>query len=129
MKSFTKSLLLLVILLLILAPAAFAQEAAPAIPANSITGIAVADGRFDTLAAAAVAAGLADDLAGGEWTVFAPTDDAFAKLGLNPDNVSEAIRQVRPWAVDVSSGVEAAKGIKDAALMAAFMRGVRDADV
>lgn len=49
--------------------------------------------------------------------------------GLNPDNVSEAIRQVRPWAVDVSSGVEAAKGIKDAALMAAFMRGVRDADV
>ena len=51
MKSFTKSLLLLVILLLIVAPAAFAQEAAPAIPANSITGIAVADGRFDTLAA------------------------------------------------------------------------------
>ena len=49
--------------------------------------------------------------------------------GLNPDNVSEAIRQVRPWAVDVSSGVEAAKGIKEAALMAAFMRGVRDADV
>ena len=88
MKSLTKSLLLLVILLLILAPAAFAQEAAPAIPANSITGIAVADGRFDTLAAAAVAAGLADDLAGGEWTVFAPTDDAFAKLGLNPDNVA-----------------------------------------
>ncbi|UCH50061.1 MAG: phosphoribosylanthranilate isomerase [Betaproteobacteria bacterium] len=49
--------------------------------------------------------------------------------GLNPDNVSDAIRQVRPWAVDVSSGVEAAKGIKDAALMAAFIRGVKDADV
>jgi uncharacterized surface protein with fasciclin (FAS1) repeats len=88
MKSLTKSFLLLIVLLLILAPAAFAQEAAPAIPANSITGIAVADGRFDTLAAAAVAAGLADDLAGGEWTVFAPTDDAFAKLGLNADNVA-----------------------------------------
>ena len=88
MKSLTKSLLLLVILLLIVAPAAFAQEAAPAIPANSITGIAVADGRFDTLAAAATAAGLADDLAGSEWTVFAPTDDAFAKLGLNADNVA-----------------------------------------
>ena len=88
MKLLTKSFLLLIVLLLILAPAAFAQEATPAIPANSITGIAVADGRFDTLAAAAVAAGLADDLAGGEWTVFAPTDDAFAKLGLNADNVA-----------------------------------------
>jgi uncharacterized surface protein with fasciclin (FAS1) repeats len=88
MKLLTKSFLLLIVLLLILAPAAFAQQATPAIPANSITGIAVADGRFDTLAAAAVAAGLADDLTGGEWTVFAPTDEAFAKLGLNAGNVA-----------------------------------------
>ena len=88
MKSLTKSFLLLIVILLVLAPAAFAQDSAPAIPANSIAGVAVADGRFDTLAAAAVAAGLADDLAGGEWTVFAPTDEAFAKLGLTPDNVA-----------------------------------------
>lgn len=49
--------------------------------------------------------------------------------GLDANNVSDAIRKVRPWAVDVSSGVEAGKGIKDAAKIAAFMSGVRNADV
>lgn len=48
--------------------------------------------------------------------------------GLNPGNVAQAIGTVRPWAVDVSSGVEAAKGIKDRALMEAFVAGVCEAD-
>lgn len=48
--------------------------------------------------------------------------------GLNPENVQDAVTRVRPWAVDVSSGVEVAKGIKDPARIAAFVAGVRNAD-
>ena len=47
--------------------------------------------------------------------------------GLNAGNVSAAIQQVHPYAVDVSGGVEVTKGIKDADKIAAFMRGVEDA--
>ncbi|HKB59953.1 MAG TPA: phosphoribosylanthranilate isomerase [Gallionellaceae bacterium] len=49
--------------------------------------------------------------------------------GLNPANVADGVRAVRPYAVDVSSGVEAAKGIKDAAKIAAFIKEVKDVDL
>lgn len=44
--------------------------------------------------------------------------------GLTPDNVAQAIAQVHPYAVDVSGGVELAKGVKDTAKVAAFMASV-----
>jgi len=48
--------------------------------------------------------------------------------GLSAANVGQAIVEVQPWAVDVSSGVESAKGIKEAQKMAAFVQAVQQAD-
>jgi len=64
-----------------------------------------------------------------DWNLIPPALPLPVVLsgGLTPENVSDAIRRVRPYAVDVSSGVEAEKGIKDAAKIAAFIEGVRNA--
>jgi phosphoribosylanthranilate isomerase len=49
--------------------------------------------------------------------------------GLHAGNVGSGIREIRPWAVDVSSGVESARGVKDAAAIHAFCDAVREADL
>ncbi|HEY9147975.1 MAG TPA: phosphoribosylanthranilate isomerase, partial [Gammaproteobacteria bacterium] len=65
-----------------------------------------------------------------DWARIPPGLEAAVILagGLTPQNVCEAVRQVRPYAVDVSSGVELDKGIKDIDKIIAFMRGVERAD-
>jgi uncharacterized surface protein with fasciclin (FAS1) repeats len=84
MKKLTRNLLAVVAVLLLVLPTVAAAQS------QTIVEIAVADGRFTTLVAAVKYAGLVDALSGGEWTVFAPTDDAFAKLDLNASNIARA---------------------------------------
>ena len=65
-----------------------------------------------------------------DWSLVPPNLERPLVLsgGLTRENVATAVRRVKPWAVDVSSGVESAKGIKDAAQIAAFIAEVRNAN-
>ena len=65
-----------------------------------------------------------------DWTLIPPDLPGFLVLsgGLTAANVGAAIERVRPVAVDVSSGVETSKGIKDHSKIAAFVAAVRKAD-
>ena len=68
-----------------------------------------------------------------DWELLAPSMQLVTKPiiiagGLTPSNVGDVIRILRPYAVDVSSGVERERGVKDAGLIAAFCKAVRKAD-
>jgi len=58
----------------------------------------------------------------------AATHRIFLAGGLNPENVAEAVRTVRPYAVDVASGVESRPGMKDHALLREFIRAAHSSD-
>ena len=65
-----------------------------------------------------------------DWSLVPPNVSRPLVLsgGLNPANVIDGVLRVRPWAVDVSSGVERAKGVKDADAIRRFCDAVREAD-
>jgi phosphoribosylanthranilate isomerase len=65
-----------------------------------------------------------------DWSLIPPSVPLPVVLsgGLNPANVTDGVLRVRPQAVDVSSGVEVGKGVKDAVLMRRFCQAVRQAD-
>ena len=95
MNRISKVLILVILMLLVIVPLAGAKEddgaEEDAQEGSTISDIVMIDGRFDTFLAAAIATGLDDDLSGGEWTVFAPTDDVFEKAGLNSGNITTAL--------------------------------------
>ncbi len=65
----------------------------------------------------------------GDWSLAQALAMQYPVLlagGLTPQNVTSALKQVRPWGVDVASGVESAPGGKDPEKMAAFVRAVRE---
>ncbi len=67
-----------------------------------------------------------------DWSVaaeIARTRRVILSGGLRPDNVAEAVERVRPYAVDVSSGVEAVPGVKDEARLRAFFEALRAGSV
>ena len=81
MKRLTAALLIIMVSL-VFVPYSQAQ-------ASNLLGLIAQDGRLSTLEAAIKAAGLTETFSSGSWTIFAPTNDAFARIGITADNVAD----------------------------------------
>jgi phosphoribosylanthranilate isomerase len=117
---------------------AFGRPYIKAVPMGDGAGDALDTGAYFAAHAGAVAFLLDSHASGGQggsgrvfdWSrvpATAPRPIVLAG-GLNPETVGAAVRRVRPYAVDVSSGIESAPGLKDYARMRAFVDAVRVAD-
>lgn len=101
-----------------------------AIPMASITDVASYAAGYPSAAGFLLDAHASGGQGGGgttfDWSLAAPIDRPLILAGgLHAGNVVEAIRRVRPFAVDLASGIESAPGIKDVARMRAFVAAVR----
>jgi phosphoribosylanthranilate isomerase len=104
---------------------------------DKMSGFYVSDDFRDRILAVLIDSGNSE-LPGGtgekfEWKALTEVTDRnglkfVVAGGLNPENVSKAIETMRPWGVDVSSGVEARPGKKDPEKVRAFVRAVREYD-
>lgn len=118
-------------------PPAAGFEPSAHIPAFRVKDAADLDHIKRYVAACRPAAVLLDSFVAGEmggtghrapWELlvgFAPGVPLILAGGLTPDNVADAIRLVRPWGVDVASGVESAPGVKDPGRLRAFVQAVK----
>jgi uncharacterized surface protein with fasciclin (FAS1) repeats len=89
MKRAVKIFTLITLLSLVIVPAAMAQDGAPPVPPGSISGIIAGDGQYTTMAKALEHSGLMGQFGSGNWTLFAPNDQAFAINGTTAENFAE----------------------------------------
>ncbi len=115
--------------------AQFNQRYIKAVSVENISSVAVAENQYSGSAALLLDSHSPGQLGGtGEvfdWSRIRPADEPMTSKplilagGLNPENVASAVREIRPWGVDVSSGVESSPGKKDAGKIRRFVAAAK----